>query len=68
MFHGFGYPSETGKNKLETRLWNAAMKKGVVEFIRPEECSLRKEIRNMPKIILPSSGAEEELFILGENV
>ena len=38
MFHSFGYPDETGKNKLEKRLWNAVMKKGVIKYPRPEEC------------------------------
>ena len=38
MFHSFGYPDETGKNELEKRLWNAVMKKGVIEYPRPEEC------------------------------
>ena len=38
MFHSFGYPDETGKNELEKRLWSAVMKKGVIEYPRPEEC------------------------------
>lgn len=40
MFHSFGYPDETGKDKLEKSLWNAVMKKGVIKYPRPqtEEC------------------------------
>ena len=38
MVHGFNYPDETGKEELEVRLWNPVMRKGVIEFIRPEKC------------------------------
>lgn len=47
MFHGFDYPDETGENKLETRFWRPKMINGVVNFIRPEECTIRKFIRSM---------------------
>ena len=47
MFHGFDYPDETGENKLETRFWRPKMINGVVTFIRPEECTIRKFIRSM---------------------
>ncbi|WP_206917306.1 type I-C CRISPR-associated protein Cas5c [Alicyclobacillus suci] len=47
MVHGFNYPDETGRNKLEVRLWNPVMKKGVIEFIRPEQCTLVRTIRDM---------------------
>jgi len=62
MFHGFDYPTETGENKLCTRLWNVTMKNGIVEFILPEECSIRKVVRDMPKILLPSAGLEGEVL------
>ncbi|MBF0132049.1 MAG: type I-C CRISPR-associated protein Cas5 [Magnetococcales bacterium] len=47
MFHGFDYPDETGKNKLEARFWHPVMKQGRIAFNRPEACSIRKEIRVM---------------------
>ncbi|GEO28136.1 type I-C CRISPR-associated protein Cas5c [Alicyclobacillus acidoterrestris] len=47
MVHGFNYPDETGRNKLEVRLWHPVMKKGVIEFIRPEQCTLVRTIRDM---------------------
>lgn len=47
MFHGFDYPDETGKNELHSRFWNATMKKGIVEFPRPEDCAISRYIRDM---------------------
>lgn len=47
MFHGFDYPDETGKNELITRLWKPVLKKGIIEFIRPEQCEIRKFVRPM---------------------
>ena len=46
MFHGFDYPSEVATKKLVARFWNAKMDKGIVEFPRPEECTVTREIRN----------------------
>ena len=40
MVHGINYPDETGKDELETRLWRPVMKKGVIQFIRPDECTM----------------------------
>ena len=47
MFHGFDYPSDTGNEELVSRFWIPKMVNGVVEFIRPEKCSIRKRIRSM---------------------
>lgn len=46
MFHGFDYPSEVDTQKLIARFWNAEMDKGIVEFPRPENCTVKREIRN----------------------
>lgn len=51
MFHGFDYPDETGVEKLSSRFWRPVMHQGVIEFIRPEQCSIRKEVRPMKKKI-----------------
>ncbi|MCD8391224.1 MAG: type I-C CRISPR-associated protein Cas5c [Firmicutes bacterium] len=40
MVHGINYPDEIGGEKLQTRLWNAQMKNGIIDFIRPEECTM----------------------------
>lgn len=47
MLHGMNYPDETGTNELATRLWQPVMKFGVVEFIRPETCTLIRPIKQM---------------------
>jgi CRISPR-associated protein Cas5d len=47
MFHGFDYPDETGKNEFHSRFWAAKMVNGVVFFCRPEECKVRRFVREM---------------------
>lgn len=51
MYHGITYAdeaySEETKGKMTARFWNPVMKKGVISFLRPEECSLQKPLREM---------------------
>lgn len=47
MVHGINYPDETGRDRMEVRLWNPVMKNGVIEFIRPEQCDLVRPIGEM---------------------
>lgn len=47
MFHGFDYPDELGTNQFCARFWHATMEKGVIKFIKPHECTIRKCIRKM---------------------
>lgn len=47
MFHGFDYPDETGEDELASRFWHATMRRGVLEFPRPDECEIRRFIRTM---------------------
>lgn len=47
MFHGFDYPSETGRNELRARFWIPRMQDGVISFIRPEECTVNRFVREM---------------------
>jgi len=47
MFHGFDYPDETGDRKLHARFWTPRLKDGVLQFPRPEECTIRKFVRDM---------------------
>jgi len=47
MFHGFDYPDETGEAKLHSRFWRPTMVDGVIRFVRPEECGIRKFVREM---------------------
>lgn len=65
MFHGFDYPDELGKNELYARFWRPKMINGVVEFIRPEQCEIRKFIRQMSARNIESIGLEEEGLLEG---
>lgn len=42
MFHGFNYPASVQeKGNWESRFWKPKMNKGIVEFLRPEECFIK---------------------------
>ncbi|WP_019153452.1 type I-C CRISPR-associated protein Cas5c [Robertmurraya massiliosenegalensis] len=47
MVHGLNYPDETGRTNIETRLWRASMKAGVIKFIRPDECIMVRKVGEM---------------------
>lgn len=47
MFHSFAYPDETGIDELHGQFWHATLKSGLLEFPRPEACSVRRFIRPM---------------------
>lgn len=47
MFHGFDYPDETGVKELHARFWRPTMADGHIRFIRPEDCTIRKFVRDM---------------------
>jgi CRISPR-associated protein Cas5d len=47
MFHGFDYPDETGDGKLHARFWRPTMIDGGIRFVRPEDCTIRKFVREM---------------------
>ncbi len=47
MVHGINYPDETGNNHMDVRLWNPVMKNGVIKFIRPDQCTLVRQITEM---------------------
>lgn len=47
MFHGFDYPDETGNNELHARFWRPTLIDGTMKFERPENCSVRKFVRDM---------------------
>lgn len=51
MFHGFTYPDENPDHKLYARFWKTAMQDGEIQFIRPEECTLQRELSSAePKV------------------
>jgi CRISPR-associated protein Cas5d len=47
MFHGFDYPDETGDAKLHARFWRQTMNDGVIRFDRPEDCAVKRYVRDM---------------------
>ncbi|MBA3013958.1 MAG: type I-C CRISPR-associated protein Cas5c [Proteobacteria bacterium] len=60
MFHGFDYPDETGNNELHSRFWRPVMQDGIVTFPRPEDCTVRKFVREMIPRPPSSVGLQEE--------
>ena len=48
MVHGIDYPDEVGDGQMKVRLWQPVMKNGVINFIRPEECSIHKSLHEFP--------------------
>lgn len=51
MYHGITYADEAVNDKdreqLTVRLWNPVMENGVIDFIRPEKCTIKRHIRKM---------------------
>jgi CRISPR-associated protein Cas5d len=58
MFHSFDYPDETGRDELTGNFWRATMRKGILEFPKPQQCDIKRFVRKMT--------AKE--FGLGENI
>ncbi len=58
MFHGFDYPDETGTDELHSRFWQATMRNGILEFPRPEGCTVKRFVRKM----------DAKDFTLDENI
>lgn len=50
-YHGITYADEAAlpedKGKMTVRFWNPVMKNGIIEFIRPEQCTEKRHIREM---------------------
>ncbi|EKD25943.1 MAG: hypothetical protein ACD_79C01434G0012 [uncultured bacterium] len=65
MFHGFDYPDELGKNEFWARFWRPKMINGVITFIRPEECAIKKFVRSMKANPPESIGLDEEGLLEG---
>lgn len=51
MYHGITYADEAlnedDKGLMTVRLWKPVMKNGIIDFIRPEECTVKRHIREM---------------------
>jgi CRISPR-associated protein Cas5d len=59
MYHGITYPDEAfspeTKGRMTVRFWRPVMKKGVISFLRPEECTLTKPLQDMEMKIFDNS-------------
>lgn len=68
MFHSFAYPDETGEAMLQARFWRAAMKRGIVEFPRPENCALSRKIKAMKMLsFLPGQNFSDVAALVREE-
>lgn len=51
MYHGITYADEAileeDKGKMTVRFWRPVMKNGVIQFLKPEECTEKRSIREM---------------------
>jgi CRISPR-associated protein Cas5d len=65
MFHGFDYPDESGKDEFYSRFWRPKMIDGIIRFIRPEQCTIRKFVRPMTAKPPESVGMREEHLLEG---
>lgn len=51
MVHGINYPDETGREKMETRLWHPVLENGHIQFVYPEDCQLVRPLTDFtPKV------------------
>ena len=57
MVHGFGYPNmaktKEDEGKLIVRMFQCEMEKGVIHFPAPEECTIKRKIRDEKPIWIP---------------
>lgn len=64
MYHGITYADEAVRNedkgKMTLRLWTPVMKSGVVDFVRPEDCTVTRHIKAMS---VKRFGRQENNFI-----
>lgn len=72
MFHGFDYPSETGRNELRARFWVPRMEFGVIKFIEPQECTVTRFVRDMefekiPALPLEQDASLRDLLVAGDD-
>ena len=63
MFHGFDYPDEIGEDKLYARFCRPTMINGSIRFDRPQDCTVRKFVREMS-----AKKFDEERNLLGVEI
>jgi CRISPR-associated protein Cas5d len=65
MFHGFDYPDEGKPGEFWARFWEPKMDKGVIQFIHPKACKVRKFVRPMKANPPDSVGLAEDGLLEG---
>ena len=65
MFHGFDYPDESKPGEFSARFWEPKMDKGVIPFVLPKECKVRKFVRPMKANLPDTVGLAEEGLLEG---
>lgn len=65
MFHGFDYPDENKPGEFWARFWEPKMDKGVIRFIHPKDCKVRKFVRPMKANPPDTVGLQEEGLLEG---
>lgn len=65
MFHGFDYPDEGKPGEFWARFWEPKMDKGVIQFIHPKDCKVRKFVRTMKANPPATLGLAEEGLLEG---
>lgn len=64
MYNGITYPDEAvleeDKGALTVRFWNPVMVNGVIDFPRPEECAVKRRIKDMS---IKPFGTEYQNFV-----
>jgi len=65
MFHGFDYPDEAKPDEFWARFWEPKINKGIVEFIHPKDCEIRKFVRPMKAKPPATSGLQEAGLLEG---
>ena len=62
MFHGFDYPDETGEKKLQARFCHQKMVNGAIRFDMPEDCTVRKFVREMSIKHFGIGGSQRSIY------
>jgi len=68
MFHSFSYPKSENETNLYANLWDAILKRGVISFCKPNECTIKRKVKDYyyTKIEISPKREEYEQEVLNE--